>query len=275
MSRFETQYGNLVARTIMHGTQRASRAGFTTSTFGTMLRIDCLEQGVFPILTQRKVFTKGILGELAAFLQGATDLKTFKDFGCNYWDTNAAAWAPNAGLPPEQHTVGKIYGYHWRRWGGKTDQLRILVDNLATDPDSRRHLLTAYNPAELGEGCLPPCHLLAQFNVRVGKHLDCIVTMRSVDLCLGLPSDIVLYATLMLLLCNDTGYLPGTLIFMMGDTHVYLNHIDLAQVQLARPMHPLPTFNLSPHASINKFSPRDLVLSNYEHTGALQYEFNV
>ena len=274
MSKFEQDYSNLVTQVIMNGEHRPSRAGFTISTFGRALQIDCLEDGFFPILTQRKIHPTGILGELAGFLQGAVDLQTFKDFGCNYWDANAAAWAPNRGLPTEKHLVGKIYGYQWRNWAEDIDQLASLVQDLKTEPYSRRHLLTTYDPASLVDSCLPPCHLLAQYNVRTSKHLDCIVTMRSVDLCLGLPSDIILYATLLLLLCNETGYTPGKLTFMLGDTHVYRNHADQFQEHQKRLMRHLPKFKLNPKATIDNFVPSDLELIDYKHSGDLKYEFN-
>lgn len=277
MSRFETDYCNLVSHVITHGEHRPSRAGFTVGLFGTVIRIDCLEQGRFPILTQRKIFPLGVLGELDAFLQGATDLQEFKDAGCNYWDANAAAWSRNHELPTSEQTVGRIYGAQWRAWTseqGTVDQIERLVRSLQQEPYSRRHLLTTYNPAELDDMCLPPCHLLAQFNVRTTKQLDCIVTMRSVDLCLGLPSDIILYATLMLILCNETGYTPGKLTFMLGDTHVYRDHIDVFQEHANRPMHALPTFKLKASASIDNFVSSDLVLIDYNHSGVLNYEFH-
>ena len=277
MSTFEQDYCNLVTKAVMQGALRQSRVGFTRSLFGTTLQIDCLEQGHFPILTQRKIFTIGVLGELAAFLLGAEDLQAFKDAGCNYWDANAAAWAPNKGVPVAEQRVGRIYGAQWRAWPGvqgTMDQVEALVRGLQQDPYSRRHLLTTYNPAELSEGCLPPCHLLAQFNVRTSRELDCIVTMRSVDLCLGLPSDIILYATLLLLLCNETGYTPGKLTFMLGDTHIYCNHIDQFQVHTQRPMHPLPTFKFKASSSINNFVATDLELISYQHSGVLSYALN-
>jgi len=274
MRNFEVDYRNLVSHVIMYGEHKPSRAGFTVSTFGTVIRIDCLENGEFPILTQRKIYTAGILGELAAFLQGATTLQEFRAAGCNYWDANAATWAPNQGLEPKDQSVGRIYGAQWRDWAYELDQLEALIKGLKSDPYSRRHLLTTYDPSQLSEMCLPPCHLLAQFNVRTTKQLDCIITMRSVDLCLGLPSDIILYATLMLILCNETGYTPGKLTFMLGDTHVYRDHIDVFQEHAARPMHRLPAFTLSPVAGIDTFTAQHLTLINYKHSGVLNYEFH-
>ena len=277
MSKFEQEYVALVSTVLAHGERRPSRAGDTIGIFSAGLQTSCLEDGEFPILTQRKIFPTGVLGELAAFLRGTTDLQTFKDFGCNYWDANAVAWDCNAGRPIEQQEVGRIYGAQWRTWTGDrgvVDQVERLVRDLQYHPYSRRHLLTTYNPAELDEGCLPPCHLLAQFNVRTSKHLDCIVTMRSVDLCLGLPSDIILYATLMLLLCNETGCIPGKLTFMLGDTHVYANHVSQFQAHTQRQMYRLPAFELNESAKLDTFRTEDMRLINYQHSGVLSYELN-
>lgn len=274
MSTFELAYCKLVSDVLKNGDVRPSRVGNTISIFGAMLSIDCMEQGHFPILTQRKIFTTGVLSELAAFLRGAVTVQEFKDFGCNYWDANAAKWAPNIGLPAAEHIVGKIYGYQWRRWADYLDQIKILVKSLRTEPYSRRHLLTTYDPAALEDMCLPPCHLLAQFNMRKSRQLDCAVTMRSVDLCLGLPSDIVLYATLLLLVCNETGCIPGKLTFMLGDAHVYENHMPLVPQQFLRGMHPLPTFRLNTTATLDNFVAEDLELNNYIHSGVLLYALN-
>jgi thymidylate synthase len=274
MSKFEIEYTNLVSNVIMHGEHRASRVGHTVSLFGAALQITCLENGLFPILTQRKIFLDGILGELAGFLRGATTVQEFKSFGCNYWDANAKAWPRNADVFEDQLSVGEVYGYQWRNWAGYLDQLSLLVKNLKRDPYSRRHLLTTYDPARLAEMCLPPCHLLTQYNVRTSKHLDCIVTMRSVDLCLGLPSDIILYATLLVILCNETGYTPGKLTFMLGDTHVYKNHIDQFQKHAQRPMHKLPRYKINGAADTKTFVPADLSLEDYKHSGVLSYALN-
>lgn len=273
MDPFEVSYNNLVTNVVMNGSLRTTRAGPTLSIFGTMLQIGCLKHGNFPILTQRKIFLDGVLGELAGFLRGATDVKTFKDFGCNYWDANAAAWSHNKHATPGTEQVGRIYGYQWRKWDGAIDQLAELVESLKRTPDSRRHLLTTYNPTEQAQACLPPCHLTAQFNVYAGQ-LDCIVYMRSVDLCLGLPSDVILYATLMLILCNQTGYTPGMLTFMLGDTHIYMNHVDTYQEHAVRPSYPLPKFALDLRATIDDFVPGHLHLTNYQNAGVLKYDFN-
>jgi thymidylate synthase len=220
------------------------------------------------------MYPNGVWGELAAFLKGATYLSEFKKLGCNYWDANAKAWPPNAGVPPEEMRVGKVYGSQWRSFNG-IDQLEALVDGLHTDPTGRRHLLTTYNPAELHMGCLPPCHLMAQFNVTPDHCLDCCVYMRSVDLCLGLPSDVILYATLVELLCNEPSFAPGKLVFMFGDTHIYENHVDNWLFQQRRRTHPLPFLRLEPGLSVFNFNNTGITLNGYEHNDAIPYNFNV
>lgn len=271
MSAFEADYSNLVDRVMNNGVGRNTRAGPTRQLFGQTLEIDCLRQGYFPILTQRKIFYKPVLGELAAFLRGATDLQTFKNFGCNYWDANAAAWKVNEDQPKEMWDVGNIYGNKWR-WFNGVDQLAQVVNQIKYVPDSRRILLTAYDPAEEYQ-CLPPCHLTAQFNCAPYGYLDCTVYMRSVDLCLGLPSDIILYAVLLLILCQQTQRFPGTLTFMLGDTHIYENHVPIWKKHRDKKMHELPRWGLSPDATIDTFVPEHLTLLYYQHGEKLEYPF--
>ena len=277
MSAFELDYLDLVNEVLEHGECRESRVGDTRMMFGKTLHIDCLREGRFPILTHRKMYYGAVLGELAAFLEGAIDLATFKKYGCNYWDANAAAWAPNEGLSPKDHKVGQIYGAQWRSWdycGSAIDQLQNLVDGIADNPFSRRHLLTTYNPSDLDDMCLPPCHLLAQFSVGNDGTISCIVTMRSVDLVLGLPADIMLYAALLLIICQETEYAPGDLIFMMGDTHVYENHVAKWKDSSDK-VYPLPAWDLSEDAGIDQFEPDMLNLIDYRHGEKVTYVLNV
>jgi thymidylate synthase len=272
MTNLDESYLGLVSSVLAEGAARETRAGPTRQAFGAGLVIDCMREGKFPIITSRKIFWKPVLGELAAFLRGAVDLKTFKDFGCNYWDANANAWEYNQRPGLDAKYVGQIYGAQWRKWQmyDDCDQLTRLVSDLKTNPGSRRHLLTAYDPYQDWQ-CLPPCHLMAQFNVDNDNYLDCAVYMRSVDLCLGLPSDIILYATLMLLVGQETGYKPGNLIFMLGDTHIYENHIDVFKKQRTSPTFELPTWELDPNATIDTFEPKHLNLINYTHGEKLEY----
>ena len=274
MKRFEDNYFDLLKHVQATGEARDSRVGTTFSVFGASIEIPDLTIGAFPLLTTRKMAITGVLGELAAFIRGADDLATFKEFGCNYWDFNAAQWMPNTDVPVEQQKVGRIYGVQWRDWDGMYDQLAALIQGIERDPTGRRHILTAWNPSELPAMCLPPCHIMSQFYVSKGKSLDCLVYMRSVDLCLGLPSDVVLYAMLLLLVAKRTGYMPGVLKFAFGDTHIYANHLKPLQEQLARQLRPPPTFTLAAESTLFAFLPKDLAIENYEPHERITYELN-
>lgn len=273
MAQVDKAYERLCKHVLASGTERPSRAGPTISVFGAGIVLTMDTE--FPILTTRKIHYRGIIGELAAFLTGSTLLKTFKDFGCNYWDANAARWPRNVGRPLEEQRVGRIYGTQWRAWSGWYDQLRALVDSIKTDPYGRRHILTTWNPSDLPDMCLPPCHLLAQFYV-LHQRLHCLVYMRSVDLALGLPSDMVLYGVLQALIAKECGLDLGPLQFSFGDCHIYKNHVELLQEQINRPTSiPSALLVLAENASPFKFKPSDVEIINYEHQDAMAYPFNV
>lgn len=274
MSNFEYDYLDLVSNVALNGSPRETRAGKTRALFGTTLTIDTGNR--FPILTTRQMYYMPVWAELAAFITGTTELKVFKNFGCNYWDANAAAWEKNKDKDLADMSVGKIYGAQWRDFNG-VDQLRNLLFNLKYNPNSRRHILTTANPADEKDMCLPPCHLLAQFHVE-DDQLYCCVYMRSVDLCLGLPSDILLYSTLQRLIAAELNLYPGKLVFMMGDTHIYTNHLDtFLTTQNEREPLALPVMKFSDSYSGDMFSftPYDVYLTDYKHQGVLKYEFNV
>ena len=166
MNQFEHAYLGLMLAIFKQGQMRPSRVGNTCQIFGATVAIMDLSQGKFPILTTRKMFPAGVWGELAAFLRGATALEEFQRFGCNYWNDNAAKWDVNRNRHPDEWQVGNIYGAQWRKFGKHgIDQIDVLLEGLAKDPYGRRHLLTTYDPSTLDEACLPPCHLLTQFNV--------------------------------------------------------------------------------------------------------------
>jgi len=274
MRLYEENYFSLLKDVLANGEVRSSRVGDTISVFGASITIPDLTQGYFPLLTTRKMAPTGILGELAAFIRGASDLATFKKFGCNYWDYNAAQWLPNTDVPLEQQQVGRIYGVQWRDWNGKHDQLAALVNSIESDPQGRRHILTTWNPSDLPAGCLPPCHIMAQFYVSKGKQLDCMVYMRSVDLCLGLPSDVVLYAALLCLVAKRTNYIPGMLKFSFGDAHIYANHAKALLTQLNRQPNVGPTYSLAVDSSLFAFQPDDFVFDNYNPHERISYELN-
>jgi thymidylate synthase len=264
-------YHSLADNILRHGYKRPSRVGNTISLPGLSLST-ALVAVEFPILTTRKIHPRGVIGELAAFLQGATMLKTFKDFGCPYWDHNAGQWAPNKGKHEADWEVGKIYGAQWRSWGRTSlDQLQVLVDGIKTDAFGRRHILTTWNPEELNKGCLPPCHLLAQFYVH-DDVLDCVVYMRSVDIALGLPSDLVLYGALLMLVASEVDMVPGRLHFQFGDAHIYEAHIEGMKQQLLRKgSEHLPHGILSKNAKLFHFDPAQFTISNYHPLEAIKY----
>jgi thymidylate synthase len=269
---YEHNYIKLLNDVEVTGELVKGRNGDTLSCFGKMLEIRSLEEARFPILTTRKMHVGGILGELAAFVRGATMLSDFKKWGCNYWDANAEAWATNEGR--EKLHVGKIYGAQWRNFNG-VDQLTKLVKGLKEQPTSRRHILTAYNPAELDLGCLPPCHLMVQYSVRRGGVLESCVYMRSVDLCVGLPTDVALYAAMQIVLANELALDPGAITFMLGDAHIYTNHLDALAEQTARTPGELPTYDLLDSPRITEFVPDDLILIDYKPQPRIDYAFNV
>ena len=231
-----------------------------------------MTRGKFPVLTTRKMFPNGVWGELAAFLRGATMLEEYKAWGCHYWDDNAHKWDVNRNRPAHEWQVGNIYGAQWRKFGKHgVDQIDVLLEGLTKDPYSRRHLLTTYDPSTLNEACLPPCHLLTQFNVNGGR-LDTIVYTRSVDVCLGLPADVVLYATLLALVAQQTGYTPGRLAFMTGDTHIYAKHSEQAMLQIEREPLELPGYWLDPTATLDNFEPKHIRLVDYQYHEPIKYE---
>ena len=259
----------LIEDCIANGTDAPSRSGETRSVFGRTLEHH-MGSG-FPILTTRRIFYKGVLGELSAFLEGATSLARFKALGCNYWDMNAGG----------QDDLGRIYGAQWRGFrgrAGEVDQLKALVAGIKHDPFSRRHILLTWHPAELDQMCLPPCYLIHQYNVSPDGELDSLVYMRSVDICLGLPSDLVLSGVLQMLVARQTNLIPGRLVFFMGNAHVYKNHFDTCQTQLARSTRFVngapPQVLLDPFADLFSFNPSDAKVINYDPQGALQYELN-
>lgn len=274
VSSFERDYLNLIRHVTKHGIRKPSRVGETISTFGHMLPIYDLRSNRFPILTTRRIYWKPILGELTAFLRGATTLKEFKDYGCNYWDANAIAWKKNEGKALYNMRVGRVYGSQWRSWDDQEDQLAKLVAGIKADPNSRRHVVSAWNPSDMRDMCLPPCHIIFQCYSN-DSYLDLIVYMRSVDICLGLPTDIVLYAALLILLAQQTKHHPGTLTFMLGDTHLYVNHMDGVKTLLTRYTKTLPSFKLDKTVTIDSFRPQHLELQDYIHDDPISYQLNV
>ena len=278
MSVIDAKYVLLLNKVLMRGVERESRVGSTMSLFGEIITVP-LSFTTLPLLTCRKMYPAGIVGELAAFIRGCTTEAEFRAFGCNYWKGNAEVWPQNYSVPESQWQLGPIYGAQWRNWRGAdgvvVDQLVNLVEGIKRDPLSRRHVLTTWQPAELDSMCLPPCHLLAQFYVTNDGELDCAVYMRSVDVVLGLPADIMLYGMLTMLIAKETGYKPGRLTMLLGDTHVYTRHIDIARQMYAEIDHPIPCCILDSDSTLFDFIPSDLEIIYNEHGDKLTFEINV
>jgi thymidylate synthase len=251
------QYLELMRHVRDHGVRREDRTGTgTISVFGYQMRFD-LSAG-FPVVTTKKLHLRSIIHELLWFLQGDTNIKYLHDNGVSIWDE----WADENG------DLGPVYGYQWRSWprpdGGSIDQISELVEQIRNNPDSRRLLVSAWNPADVGAMALPPCHCLFQFYVAQGK-LSCQLYQRSADIFLGVPFNIASYALLTLMLAQVTGLQPGDFVHTFGDAHLYSNHMQQVETQLAREPLPLPTMKLNPDiGSIFDFRFEDFDLQGYE-----------
>jgi thymidylate synthase len=264
-------YLELLNDVLENGVDKGDRTGTgTRSVFGRQLRfaLDGSQAGGgFPLLTTKRLHTKSIIHELLWFIAGDTNAKTLQAAGVTIWDE----WADADG------ELGPIYGAQWRRWRAapprgaapgepavEIDQLARLVEQIRRDRNSRRLLMSAWNVGELEAMKLPPCHLLTQFNVQRDR-LHCLVTMRSVDVFLGLPFNIASYALLTMMMAQVTDLAPGELVFSLGDTHVYHNHFEQARLQLSREPRPLPRMIINPTVkSLFDFTPEDFKLEGYD-----------
>ena len=252
----EAQYLALLRDILETGAERGDRTGTgTLSVFGRQMRFD-LAAG-FPLLTTKKVHFRSILVELLWLLRGETNVRWLRERGCTIWDE----WADAEG------ELGPVYGKQWRSWaapdGRLIDQIAAVQDSIRHNPESRRHLVSAWNAADIEDMALPPCHTLFQFYVADGK-LSCQLYQRSGDIFLGVPFNIASYALLTLMMAKATGLAPGEFVHTLGDAHLYLNHVDQAKRQLAREPLPLPTIRLADKADIFAFELEDVVLENYQ-----------
>ena len=251
------QYHELMERVLKHGLEKRDRTGTgTLSIFGHQMRFD-LSAG-FPLVTTKKLHVKSIAYELLWFLKGDTNVRWLQEHGVRIWDE----WADENG------DLGPVYGKQWRSWpkpdGGTIDQITRLMHDIKRNPDSRRLIVTAWNPAEVDHMALPPCHCLFQFYVGGGK-LSCQLYQRSADIFLGVPFNIASYALLTLMVAQVAGLKPGEFIHSFGDAHLYLNHLDQAREQLARRPYPLPTMRLNPEVNdVFAFRYQDFKLENYQ-----------
>ena len=255
-------YLQLLETVLRQGIPRDDRTGVgTLSTFGGQLRLD-LQQG-FPLLTTKKVFFRGVVHELLWFLRGETNIRPLQEAGVHIWDE----WADAAG------ELGPIYGRQWRAWpgpdGSTIDQLGQVLEQLRCDPNSRRHVVSAWNVAQLQDMALPPCHLLFQFYVAQGR-LSCHLYQRSADVFLGVPFNIASYALLIHMVAQVVKLGAGELIISFGDVHLYGNHIQQAQTQLQREPRPLPRLQLNPECCVLwDFKAEDICLQGYAPHDAL------
>ncbi len=251
------QYLDLMRHVLEHGSDKSDRTGTgTRSVFGYQMRFN-LQQG-FPLLTTKKLHLRSIIHELLWFLRGDTNIKYLHDNNVTIWDE----WADENG------ELGPVYGYQWRSWptpdGGSIDQIANLVDQIKRNPDSRRLIVSAWNPALVDEMALPPCHALFQFYVADGK-LSCQLYQRSADIFLGVPFNIASYALLTMMIAQVCGLQAGEFVHTLGDAHLYSNHFEQAKLQLTREPRPLPSMTLNPAVdNLFDFKYEDFELSGYE-----------
>lgn len=251
------QYLDLLRKIEAEGVRKSDRTGTgTISIFGHQMRFD-LGEG-FPLLTTKKLHLRSIIHELLWFLKGDTNIRYLHENGVTIWDE----WADENG------DLGHVYGYQWRSWptpdGGHVDQIAQVVESLRSNPDSRRHIVSAWNVGEVDRMALPPCHALFQFYVAGGR-LSCQLYQRSADVFLGVPFNIASYALLTMMMAQVLGLRPGDFVHTLGDTHIYLNHLDQVALQLSRTPRPLPRMVLNPQVkSIFDFRYEDFTLEGYD-----------
>ena len=292
------QYHDLLKRIMQDGVVKGDRTGTgTRSVFGHQMRFD-LSEG-FPLLTTKRVFLKGIIHELLWFLAGDTNIKYLVDNGVHIWDNDAYRYygelCAEKGITPlakeefllaaQQQDVSAIegyaygdlnhvYGYQWRSWpkedGGAIDQIRQVIETIKKNPDSRRMIVSAWNVAEVEDMALPPCHVLFQFYVAEGR-LSCQLYQRSADTFLGVPFNIASYALLVMMIAQECGLQPGEFVHTLGDTHLYLNHLEQAEEQLSRTPRKLPVMRLNPEVkSVFDFRYEDFTLEEYDPYPAIK-----
>jgi thymidylate synthase len=250
------QYLELLDHVLKNGTEKRDRTGTgTLSVFGYQMRFN-LEEG-FPLLTTKKLHLKSIIHELLWFISGDTNIKYLNDNGVKIWNE----WADTDGK------LGPVYGYQWRSWTAdgnrKIDQLTNVINSIKSSPESRRHIISAWNVGEIEKMALPPCHVMFQFYVAGGK-LSCQLYQRSCDIFIGIPFNIASYALLTLMVAHVTGLKPGDFVHTLGDAHIYLNHLEQVKLQLTRKPYPLPGMIINPSLTdIYKFRFEDFTLANY------------
>lgn len=263
MTHPETQYLDLVRHVLERGHRKTDRTGTgTLSVFGAQMRFP-LETG-FPLLTTKKLHVKSIIHELLWFLSGETNIAYLKQHGVTIWDE----WADANG------ELGPVYGYQWRHWnapdGRQIDQIAQVIESIRSNPDSRRHIVTAWNPADVHRQALPPCHAFFQFYVAGGR-LSCQMYQRSADLFLGVPFNIASYSLLTRMVAQVTGLDAGEFVHTLGDAHLYLNHLDQAREQISRQPRAFPVLTINPRVrNIHGFRYEDFVIEGYDPHPAIK-----
>lgn len=260
------QYHDLLSKILNEGDERIDRTGVgTKAIFGQSMRFKMSEG--FPAITTKKLAFNSVKAELLWFISGSSDNNKLNELGCHIWDANASApyWKEKAKFPGD---LGRVYGVQWRSWkspnGKIIDQLKNVIDNIKTDPTSRRLIVSAWNPGEINEMALPPCHIFFQFFVNKNK-LSLSMYQRSADMFLGVPFNIASYSLLLHMVAQVTGLIADEFVHILGDTHIYLNHIDQVKEQLSREEYPLPNLKLNPKIkNINDFKMEDISLEDYQ-----------
>lgn len=277
-------YLDLVRDVYETGSLVPTRSQPTVEKFGAMLKFENVGEQ-FPLVTAKYVPLKVVLAELCSFLRGYRTVDEFNHMGCKIWDANGNADYWRASPNFTDGYLGRIYGVQWREFIGingegnvcVVDQMKNLVQGLRDDPHGRRHVVTAWNPAELDQMCLPPCHILFQCNVTENGVLNLCFYQRSCDLFLGVPFDIASYAALMLVLCNETGYTPGDLTYFMGSVHIYQSHFSAVEEMLSNEPWALPKVTLCSSVArpidsatfLHGYVPDDFILDGYDHCGKI------
>jgi thymidylate synthase len=263
MNPMERQYLDLLVELLERGARKSDRTGTgTLSVFGRQMRFVLGDS--FPLLTTKKLHLKSIIYELLWFLRGDTNVKWLQERGVSIWDE----WADENG------ELGPVYGYQWRHWrtpdGREIDQIDKVIQSIKNKPDSRRHMVTAWNPSDVERMALPPCHALFQFYVADGR-LSCQMYQRSADVFLGVPFNIASYALLTLMVAQVTDLGPGEFVITLGDAHLYLNHLEQAREQLSRSPRPFPRMKLNPDVKdLLQFRYEDFTLEGYEPHPAIK-----
>lgn len=269
MFNFERNYALLVQKVLLLGVEKQTRNAVTRSVFGESFSFDMSDNSLFPLLLARRIYYKGVLGELAAMLRGPKHIKDFEKFGCNYWKS----WAEdNGGLNVD-------YGNLWLDWNGY-NQLQVLVNTLKSNPNDRRLMINSWKPDTMDKLSLPCCHFNYQWYVRTHKgtqYLDMLWSQRSCDVMIGLPSDIVLAAVFNILIANNAGMHPGKITMSLGDTHIYAQHFDQAfdmYNSFAHKSVPFPTYSLASEEGmpVTKFTPEMLEIENYQPEKSIKFD---